>query len=127
VATQVKLTADASQLVQEVKKAEAALKGMQEVGANVSRALLGVTAAAAGLGYAVKGILDSAGALFDAADAIGISVQSLQVFQKAAGEVGLTAEELNGTLMKMSANIGEALNHWHRFSCQGLGSHGYQS
>jgi hypothetical protein len=109
VATQVKITADASQLVQEVKKAEAALKGMQEVGANVSRALLGVTAAAAGLGYAVKGILDSAGALFDAAAAIGISVQSLQVFQKAAGEVGVTAEELNGTLMKMSANIGEAL------------------
>lgn len=108
-AAEVKLTGDASQLIQEVKKAEAALKGMQEVGANVSRALLGVTAAAAGLGYAVKGILDSAGALFDAAAAIGISVQSLQVFQKAAGEVGVTAEELNGTLMKMSANIGEAL------------------
>ncbi|CAB4153725.1 hypothetical protein UFOVP640_20 [uncultured Caudovirales phage] len=108
-ATEVKLTADASQLVQEVKKAEAALKGLQDIGAGVGKALLGVTAAAAGLGYAVKGILDSAGALFDAAETIGISVQSLQVFQKAAGEVGVSAEELNGSLMKMNANIGEAL------------------
>jgi len=107
--TEVKLTADASQLVQEVRKAETALKGLQDVGANVSKALIGVTAAAAGFGYAVKGILDSAAALFDAADTIGISVQSLQVFQKAAGEVGVSAEELNSSLMKMNANIGEAL------------------
>jgi hypothetical protein len=106
---EVKLTADASQLVQEVRKAESALKGLQDMGASAGKALLGITAAAAGLGYAVKSILDSAGALFDAADAIGISVQSLQVFQKAAGEVGMSAEELNGSLMKMNANIGEAL------------------
>ena len=107
--TEAKLTADASQLVQEVRKAEAALKGLQDMGAGVGKALLGVTAAAAGFGYAVKGILDSAGALFDAADQIGISVQSLQVFQKAASESGVSAEELNSSLLKMNANIGQAL------------------
>lgn len=105
----IKITADTSQAQSAVKDLDKALNGLVTVGANVSKALLGVTAAAAGIGYAVKGILDSAAALFDAADTIGISVQSLQVFQKAAGEVGVSAEELNNSLMKMNANIGEAL------------------
>ena len=107
--TTIKVTADTSQAQGAVKDLDRALSGLQSTGATVSKALLGVTAAAAGVGLAIKSVLDSAGELFDAADALGMSVQNLQVFQKAAGEVGVSAEALNMSLQKMNANIGDAL------------------
>jgi hypothetical protein len=107
--TTIKVTADTSQAQGAVKDLDRALGGLQNTGATVSKALLGVTAAAAGVGFAIKSVLDSAGELFDAADALGMSVQNLQVFQKAAGEVGVSAEALNMSLQKMNANIGDAL------------------
>jgi hypothetical protein len=58
------------------------------------------------MGYAILKTLDAAGALIDASKALGISAQNLQVLQHAAALTGVSAEELNGSLIRLQNNLG---------------------
>jgi hypothetical protein len=105
----IKITADTSGAQRALGDLDRALEGLQKTTAGAAKAFALVTAAAAGIGYAIKSTLDSAGELFDAAETLGMSVPALQTFQKAAGLVGVQADALNMSLMRLNANIGDAL------------------
>lgn len=106
---QIKITADASQAEREIKRLEKALDNLDSFTSGVAKGLAAITAAAGAMGYAIAKTLDSAGELIDSAKAIGISAQSLQLFQKAAALSGVAADQLTASLIKMSANIGDAM------------------
>lgn len=73
---------------------------------------LGVMAA---LGYGffrlVKGSVDFGGAIQDTADRLEVSTNSLQVWQYAAQQVGVSAEGVEKSLNKFSKAIGDAANN----------------
>ena len=104
--TNIKITADTRQAERDIKRLETALDGINSVGDGAATALAAITAAAAGMGYAILKTLDAAGALIDASKALGISAQNLQVLQHAAALTGVSAEELNGSLMRLQNNLG---------------------
>lgn len=106
--TNIKITADTRQAERDIKRLETALDGINSVGDGAATALAAITAAAAGMGYAILKTLDAAGALIDASKALGISAQNLQVLQHAAALAGVGAEELNGSLIRLQNNLGSA-------------------
>ena len=106
---EIKITADASQAKKEIRGVESALQELDKFNASVAKGLLGMTAAAAGMAYAINSALESSGAIVDAANAIGMSATTLQTFQMAAIKTGVDAEQLNNSLLKMSANMGDAI------------------
>ena len=106
--TNIKITADTRQAERDIKRLETALDGINSVGDGAATALAAITAAAAGMGYAILKTLDSAGALIDASKALGISAQNLQVLQHAAALTGVSAEELTGSLIRLQNNLGSA-------------------
>ena len=104
--TQIKITADTRQAERDIKRLESALDGINSVGDGAATALAAITAAAAGMSFAILKTLDAAGALIDASNALGISAQNLQVLQHAAALTGVSAEELNGSLIRLQNNLG---------------------
>ena len=107
--TRIKITADTQQAERDIRKLESALAGIDEVANGAGKALAGITAAAGAMGYAILKTLDSAGQLIDISKVLGVSAGNLQALQHAAAQAGVSAEELNGALMRMSANIGDAI------------------
>lgn len=107
--TKIKITADVSSAERDIKKLEQALDNIGEAAGITAKALGGLTAAATAVAFAVIKTLDSAGQLIDVAKALGVSAQSLQAMQHAAHLAGVSTEELNGALQRMSANIGDAV------------------
>lgn len=105
----IKVTADTSQAQKQIDDLNRSLADIQKVAVGTTKALAAITAGAAAMGYAIAQTLNSAGQLIDAAATLGISVQSLQTFQAAAGQAGVGADEFNAALMRMNANIGDAL------------------
>jgi hypothetical protein len=105
----IKVTADTSQAQKQIDDLNKSLADVQKVALGTTKALAAITAGAAAMGYAIAQTLNSAGQLIDAASILGISVQSLQTFQAAAAQAGVGADEFNGALMRMNANIGDAL------------------
>ncbi len=69
----------------------------------------------AGLGYGffrlIKGSVDFGGAIQDTADRLEVSTNSLQVWQYAAQQVGVSAEGVEKSLNKFSKAIGDAANN----------------
>jgi hypothetical protein len=106
---QIKITADVGQAERDIKKLERAIERIDDVSASATKALAGITAAAAAMGYAILKTLDSAGELIDTAENLGVAVGSLQAMQKAAALTGVSADQLNASLYKLNANIGDAL------------------
>ena len=104
--TNIKITADTKQAEREIKRLETALDDINGVAHGAATALAAITAAAGAMGYAILKTLDSAGALIDASKALGISAQSLQTLEHAAALAGVSAEELNGSLIRMTNNLG---------------------
>lgn len=107
--TQIKITADTSEAERDIKKLEKAIQNIETVGGGAAKALAGIAAAAAAMGYAVLKTLDSAAELIDTANNLGIAAQSLQTMQHAAALTGVSAENLNMALYKLNQNIGTAL------------------
>ena len=102
----VKVTADTKSAERDIKRLQGALESLDQASAGIAAGLAAVTAAAAGMGAAILSTLNSAGQLIDAANAIGISVQSLQSLEHAAATAGVSAEELTGSLIRMTNNLG---------------------
>lgn len=107
--TKIKITADTQQAERDIRRLESALEGIDEVANGAGKALAAITAAAGAMGYAILKTLESAGQLIDASKVLGMSAGNLQALQHAAALAGVSAEELNGALMKMSNNIGDAI------------------
>lgn len=105
----IRITADTSQAQAELKRLEKALENLDTASAGIAKGLAAITAAAAGMGYAILKTLEASGQLIDASKAIGISAQSLQTFQHAAAQAGVGADQLNTTLIKLSGNLGSAI------------------
>jgi methionine synthase II (cobalamin-independent) len=106
----IRITADTSQAQAELKRLEKALENLDTASAGIAKGLAAITAAAAGMGYAILKTLEASGQLIDAAKAIGISVESLQALQHSAAQAGVGADQLNSTLIKLSGNLGSALS-----------------
>lgn len=107
--TKIKVTADTSQAERQIQNLERALEGLDSVSAGAAKALAGITAAAAAMGVAILKTLDSAGELVDVSKALGISAANLQQLQSAASLAGVGADQLNTSLIKLSANLGNAI------------------
>jgi len=107
--TKIKVTADTSQAERAIGNLEKSLDSLQSASADVAAALGIITGAAAAMTYAVLRTADAAGAVIDAADAIGISAAKLQELQYAAGLAGVGADTLNASIIRLSNNIGEGL------------------
>ena len=107
--TQIKITADTRQAERAIENLESALEGINKA-ANAAGVALGViTAAAAGVAVAFKGVTDQIGNLADLGKALGVSAQGLLNLQRSAQLAGIGADELNGALFRLRGNIGEAL------------------
>ena len=105
----IRITADTSQAERAIKALDSALGDLQSQAADVAKVFAVITGAAAAVGVAITKTLDSAGALIDAANALGVSAQQLGYLQKSAELAGIGADQLNGALIRLSRNIGEAL------------------
>jgi len=106
---QIKITADISQAEKELAKLDRALDSLGTSASDFGKFFAGITATAGAVAYGIKGVLDSAGELIDAANAIGVSAQQLSYLQKSAELAGIGADALNAGLIRLSKNIGEAL------------------
>lgn len=105
----VKVTADTRQAERDIKRFEDSLEGLKGSAADVAKALAVVTGAAAAMGYAILKTLDAAGALVDAADSLGVSAENLYKLHQASMLAGVGSDQLNASLQRLSANIGEGL------------------
>jgi hypothetical protein len=107
--TQIKITADTRDAERQIKNLGRALEDIDNIGNGAALALAGITAAAAAMGFAISKTLQSAGELVDAANALGISAKNLSYLQQSAQLAGIEAGELNNSLRKLQASIGDAL------------------
>lgn len=84
---------------------------IQKTLSGVSTAIAGITAAiSVGTLTALVGrALDYAGSLGEVAQQLGVTTQQLQVYRYAAGQVGISQEEMDKSLSKLSKTIGEAV------------------
>ena len=92
-----------------VDKISKSLSGLEVSGKQVKTALAAVTAAAAGVGYALLKTLESTGQLADTAAQLGISATNLKNLQNASSLAGVGADELSTSLFKLKQNLGDAL------------------
>jgi hypothetical protein len=105
----IRITANTDQAKRAIGDLNKALGGLQSQGLTAQKALIGITAAAAGVTYALAKVMNSTADMIDFARSIGISAGALDVLQQSAKLSGLGVEELNIGLKKMQQNIGEAL------------------
>jgi len=106
---QIKITADTSQAENNLKGLDNSLRNLGKSTADAAKFFAGLTAASAAVGYAIKQTLDSAGALVDASNRLGVSAANLNRLQQAASLAGIGADELNATIQRLNRNIGEGL------------------
>ena len=89
---------------------ESGFRSLQSTVGRVQQAFaaLGSLAALGGLTRLTKDALDSAGALVDTADRIGVNVEALQELQFAATQSGASVETFNGFMQAFSRRLSEA-------------------
>lgn len=104
-----KVSADTRSAERAIENLEASLKALESVGSGAAKALGAITAAGAALTFAFKSTADQIGNLADLGKILGITAQNLNTLQQSAQLAGVGAEELNATLFKLRANIGDAL------------------
>ena len=105
----IRITANTAQAERAIGGLNKALGGIQSQGLTAQKALIGITAAAAGVTYALAKVMNSTADMIDFARSIGISAGALDVLQQSAKLSGIGVEELNVGLKKMGQNIGDAL------------------
>ena len=106
--TTVVITADTSQAERQIANLERALKDINGAASLAARGLGVIAAAGAAMSAAIGLSIGRIGDLDDAAKALGISAQNLQYLQQSAQLAGVSADELNASLRKMQANLGDA-------------------
>lgn len=106
---QIKITADTSQAEKNIKNLDAELNSLGKSTATAAKFFTGLTAAAAGVAYAIKQTLDASGALVDASNRLGVSAASLNQLQQAARLAGVDSEVLNVTIQRLNRSIGEGI------------------
>jgi hypothetical protein len=79
---------------------------------NVGGALAGLAAGftITGIALFTKNALDAAGGLGELASQAGVSTTALQSYQYAASQAGMTAEEMQTALTKLTKSIGDAVD-----------------
>lgn len=104
----IKITADTSQATREIDRLNLALKGIETTTDLAGKALAAITGFAAGaaaaLGFAAVKLDD----LADSADALGVGINQLKALSAAAAAAGVDAGQLEGSMRRLSANLGEA-------------------
>lgn len=105
----VKITADTRQAERDIKRFEDRLNDLGDQAGDAAKALGVITAAAAAFSVVVARTIGAAGDIVDAAKAIGISASSLETLQTAAQLAGVSAENLNNSMIRLSSTIGEGL------------------
>jgi len=106
--TTVVITADTSQAERQIANLERALKDINGAASLAAKGLGVIAAAGAAMSAAIGLSIGRIGDLDDAAKALGISAQNLQYLQQSAQLAGVSADELNASLRKMQANLGDA-------------------
>ena len=107
--TNIKITADTRQAERAIAGLERAIEDLDQMASVAAKGLAAITAASAGMAYAINSAIQSVGDLADMADALGMSAQSLGYLQQSAQLAGIGADQLNASLMRLQGNIGEAL------------------
>ena len=107
--TQIKITADTKQAERAIAGLERAIQDLDGIASAAAKGLAAITAASAGMAYAINSAIQSVGDLADMADSLGMSAQSLGYLQQSAQLAGIGADQLNASLMRLQGNIGEAL------------------
>ena len=107
--TQIKITADARQAERAIANLESALEGLNKTTDLVGKALAGLAGAGAGLAFAFQRVAAGVSDLADLSKALGTSAKNLGYLQQSAQLAGVGADELNGALMRLRGNIGDAL------------------
>ena len=107
--TQIKITADTKQAERAIAGLERAIQDLDGIASAAAKGLAAITAASAGMAYAINSAIQSVGDLADMADALGMSAQGLGYLQQSAQLAGIGADQLNASLMRLQGNIGEAL------------------
>ena len=104
----IKITADTKDAERKIADLEKALGDLNTVGSLAAKGLGAITAAGAAMAYAIGSSIQSVGELNDASKALGMSAQNLKYLQQSAQLAGISADELNGSLRRMQANLGDA-------------------
>jgi hypothetical protein len=107
--TNIKITADTKQAERAIAGLERAIEDLDQIAGAAAKGLAAVTAAAAGMAYAIASTIKTIGDLGDMADALGMSAKNLGYLQQSAQMAGIGADELNSALMRLQGNIGQAL------------------
>lgn len=89
--------------MQNLKSLDRALGGLK-----AAAGALGVTLSVGWLASFVKDSLDAVGGLGELADQLGVTTTTLQAFQYGASQVGLSSEEMQTGIAKLTRSIGEA-------------------
>lgn len=92
-----------------INRVEKSLGGLSKASSLAKSALVGITAAAAAVGYALGKTLETTAQLADTSAQLGMSAVKLQQMQNAAQMAGVGADELSAALFKLQVNIGDAL------------------
>ena len=103
------ITADTSQAERSIEDLKRAIADIDKVGNLAAKGLAAITAAGAAMAFAIGSSIQSVGELNDAANALGMSAQNLKYLQQSAQLAGIGADELNSSLRRLQANLGDAL------------------
>lgn len=112
-ALRVSLSADTAAFQQGMSRAE---RQAAQSGSRIERSLKGIKSGIAGLaagisigamGALAKEHLDYAASLGEVSQQLGVTTKDLQVFRYAASQVGLTEEELDKALLKLTVTLGQ--------------------
>lgn len=106
---EIKITANTQQAQKSIDDLGKAMQGLENAGISAKTALLSITAAAAGVSYALSRTLTATSDMIDFSRSIGMGAESLRLLQNSAKLSGLGVEELNMGLKKMQVNLGDAL------------------
>lgn len=85
-----------------------AANALGTMGTVAAAGAVGITAIGAGFAALTKNAFDAAGALVDAADATGVSIEQLQKYHIAAATAGVSSEQFNDALLTLNKNVGLA-------------------
>lgn len=113
-ALRVSLSADTVKFESGMRRAQATARSSSS---GISKSLGGIKAGFAGLAAglsiglvtrAISSALDYAGSLGELASTLGLTTRDLQTFSFAAGQVGISQEELNVGIQKLTVSMGKA-------------------
>lgn len=100
-----KMQRDTASMDKTISKLQGSLSGVTKV-----LAAFGIALGVGAMAGFTRRALDAAGGLGELAQQLGVTTQSLQVYQYAATQAGLKSEELNTGLARLSRTIGDAVN-----------------